>query len=918
MSNLHIDGHTTTKPRDLMAAIAAAALCTGISASAHGATIAHEGFEYTYSAVDANPLHGGNRGTGWAGAWSSSPKVAGAGSGAYIDNKTMAFVGLSSTGSAVKLGRSGWSQPGGNDGGGVATRSLNLSEVNPTLLSGGRLGANNTTIWLAFTAYGSNWFNGNAGNKIGLSLTSDGVEQLSIGANGGAQSPGSWVLTPNLGSAAGETPIISSNSQVHLFVVRVAFAAGNETVTVWCDPNVGGTAPTGGAQVVNGSFPDFTFNGIMLQSNRTDGAPVFDEIRVGTDFRSVVDDMDIISHGTIADESFDYGYTAPDTNVLSGRVGGTGWAAPWGTSPTVLGRGAGAYIDGKNMGYPVLDALGRAAKIGRNGWSQPGGDDGGGAATRPLDLSGVHKNLLQGGRLGADNTTIWLAFTAYGSNWFNGNSGNKIGLSLTSGGTEKLSIGANGGAQSVGSWVLTPNLGSPLGETHILPHNSAVHLFVVKITFAAGSESLTVWGDPNIGGSGPTGGVQVVNASFPSFTFDGIKLQSNRTDGVPVFDDIRVGTTFGSVIGRERDLRIVAHQDDDLLFMNPDLARSIESDHVVRTVYVTDGEGNTPHDINYVIGREDGVMAAYAQMAGESNNWSCNFMNVASRMVTRCTLNDRISLVFLRLPASVGGATLSSLWSQPGYTVTDWNTGATYTRQDVINVLKGIMQDFGPNTVSTGESGYVYGGDHEEHNISALFALEAHHAYAGEHRFVRYRGYDIGGAYPNLTTTETDEKVITFRWYAACDYYMCSTESCGEAMGCAPGGYQSYYTRQYSIEGIAPGSGPIGNVGGGCLTASAAGVSMAGCASSAEQTWTLTVGHKLVSSDGRCLSSSGQSGTAVALDTCAAVPEQRWTPLEDGLILGASGKCLALNGDAVQVADCILTSEQLWTIDTTP
>ena len=39
-----------------------------------------------------------------------------------------------------------------------------------------------------------------------------------------------------------------------------------------------------------------------------------------------------------------------------------------------------------------------------------------------------------------------------------------------------------------------------------------------------------------------------------------------------------------------RDLYIVAHQDDDLLFMNPDIQTSIAIGHIVKTAYLTAGD----------------------------------------------------------------------------------------------------------------------------------------------------------------------------------------------------------------------------------------------------------------------------------------------------------------------------------------
>lgn len=77
-------------------------------------------------------------------------------------------------------------------------------------------------------------------------------------------------------------------------------------------------------------------------------------------------------------------------------------------------------------------------------------------------------------------------------------------------------------------------------------------------------------------------------------------------------------------------LQVVAHPDDDLFFMNPDLSRSISTGVKVATVYLTSGESDgrneahSPHledpagpadHAAYAEARQNGIRAAYAQMA---------------------------------------------------------------------------------------------------------------------------------------------------------------------------------------------------------------------------------------------------------------------------------------------------------------
>ncbi len=67
-------------------------------------------------------------------------------------------------------------------------------------------------------------------------------------------------------------------------------------------------------------------------------------------------------------------------------------------------------------------------------------------------------------------------------------------------------------------------------------------------------------------------------------------------------------------------LNIVAHEDDDLLFLSPDLLHAIQSGRTVRTIIVTAGDAGD--GASYWQSRESGSMAAYAQMSGVANSWT--------------------------------------------------------------------------------------------------------------------------------------------------------------------------------------------------------------------------------------------------------------------------------------------------------
>ena len=69
------------------------------------------------------------------------------------------------------------------------------------------------------------------------------------------------------------------------------------------------------------------------------------------------------------------------------------------------------------------------------------------------------------------------------------------------------------------------------------------------------------------------------------------------------------------------NMNIVAHQDDDILFMNPDILNSVVAGNRQVTVYITagniglaDATACPPGDPQYPIARENGAIAGYLKL----------------------------------------------------------------------------------------------------------------------------------------------------------------------------------------------------------------------------------------------------------------------------------------------------------------
>ena len=75
-------------------------------------------------------------------------------------------------------------------------------------------------------------------------------------------------------------------------------------------------------------------------------------------------------------------------------------------------------------------------------------------------------------------------------------------------------------------------------------------------------------------------------------------------------------------------MNVVAHEDDDILFMNPPTSLDVAAGRCLTTVYLTAGDDGL--GASYWHGREDGAMAAYATMARVNNAWTTTRLQTAS------------------------------------------------------------------------------------------------------------------------------------------------------------------------------------------------------------------------------------------------------------------------------------------------
>lgn len=243
-----------------------------------------------------------------------------------------------------------------------------------------------------------------------------------------------------------------------------------------------------------------------------------------------------------------------------------------------------------------------------------------------------------------------------------------------------------------------------------------------------------------------------------------ISFGAPPTGGVlPASAQVTFGTPTAPLV-----MQVMAHPDDDLYFMNPDTAATIERHVPIVSVYVTSGDSfgvnrapggrrPMPNVPAYVSARQQGLRQAYARMLGAEafTPWNRTAMALphggSAEVDTLEHEGRRAELVFLRIDMHTpvrGGGTLGidKLWAKGGTVRTvplpDGPVRGTHTfdRQTLIDTLAFLFATFRPTLIRTMDPdpdiqihnasnprGSDQGGysDHRDHTATALFTWRA-------------------------------------------------------------------------------------------------------------------------------------------------------------------------------------------------
>ncbi|KAB8070670.1 putative deacetylase LmbE-like domain-containing protein [Aspergillus leporis] len=261
-------------------------------------------------------------------------------------------------------------------------------------------------------------------------------------------------------------------------------------------------------------------------------------------------------------------------------------------------------------------------------------------------------------------------------------------------------------------------------------------------------------------------------------------------------------------------LNIVAHQDDDLLFVSPDLLHDIQVGRKVRSVFLTAGDAGNVSS-GYWEQRQAGSQAAYAQMADVEDAWTQSDAGIFGKNIPLFTLRGKpeISLAFLQLPdgniggdgfPNTGGASLEKLWQLEIGSIQTVNGSTSYTSDELVDTLVSLMNNFQPDRINTLDYVHAYGGgDHSDHYTTAYYVHEAALQCTTTHTLTGYTGYPVESSTQNVFGDDLEAKQSAFFAHAAHDPNVCH-----DLVDCGDGKETQWLQRQYTVTGK-----PVANAG---------------------------------------------------------------------------------------------------------
>jgi len=300
------------------------------------------------------------------------------------------------------------------------------------------------------------------------------------------------------------------------------------------------------------------------------------------------------------------------------------------------------------------------------------------------------------------------------------------------------------------------------------------------------------------------------------FYDDGIKqLNSQRVNANP---DTVVPLALNNFPHRScttsTTMQFVAHEDDDILFMNPDLIRDIQQGSCVRSIYFTAGDAGA--DDIYWTGRQKGAEAAYDAMLGKVGQiWTERIVQLPGghfATIANPRGDGKISLIFLHLPdgnlngngfPTTNNESLVKLAADKIPTLHTVDKSSTYSSNELTTALQDLMNTYTPAHIRS-QSSFVGTRfkDHSDHTAVGNFTAKAYTQYIATvapevvPSITYYLGYPVHEFPENVSPADFATKANIFMAFGHHDGAVCQTEFDCENRST----YGLYLHRQYTHE----------------------------------------------------------------------------------------------------------------------
>jgi len=238
-------------------------------------------------------------------------------------------------------------------------------------------------------------------------------------------------------------------------------------------------------------------------------------------------------------------------------------------------------------------------------------------------------------------------------------------------------------------------------------------------------------------------------------------------------------------------MNFVAHEDDDILFMNPDVINDIKAGHCVWTVYLTAGDAGSGS--YYWLGRQQGAEAAYAAMIGVPDIWVQRIVKLSDNeyiTIAKPRSNNQIALIFMNLPDgglkgqgfnTTGYESLARLEAKQIKTLHSVDHQSSYTSTQLEDALSALLHTYQPTLIRT-QSNFVSKvyPDHSDHMAVGRYVQKVYHRYEADQYngqltipIKYYIGYPVHQMPQNEFGSDLELETTAFTAYAQYDNAVC-------------------------------------------------------------------------------------------------------------------------------------------------